>query len=120
MANTLGGVIVVGVAEDAQAKPQLPALGMEFKRGLVEQVMSKCVDNITPPIIPEIVECVNDAQELSTPKERDVSRPKHASNAVSTPSCSLASSSAPHERRVSPPCTRQSDAGADSPDGARC
>jgi hypothetical protein len=36
------------------------------------------------------------------------------------PSCSLASLSPPRERGVDPLCARQSDAGADSPDGARC
>jgi len=53
MANTLGGIIIVGVAEDNEAKPVLPVLGMEMKRGLVEQITSKCVDNISPPIVPE-------------------------------------------------------------------
>ena len=65
MANTLGGTIIIGVAEDAQARPQLPVAGMEFTRGIVEQVMSKCVDNITPPIIPDIHDCLNDASDRS-------------------------------------------------------
>ena len=63
MANTLGGTIIVGASEDAQARPQLPAAGMEFRRGFVEQVMSKCVDNIAPPIIPDIHECLDEANE---------------------------------------------------------
>lgn len=54
MANTLGGIIIMGVAEDNEAKPVLPISGMEMKRGLVEQITSKCVDNIYPPVVPEM------------------------------------------------------------------
>jgi len=61
MANTLGGVIIVGVAEDNEAKPILPVVGMEMRRGLVEQITSKCVDNIYPPIVPEAHLVTNDA-----------------------------------------------------------
>jgi hypothetical protein len=53
MANTLGGIIILGVSEDDQAKPLLPILGMDMRRGLVEQITSKCVDNIYPPVVPE-------------------------------------------------------------------
>lgn len=38
MENTLGGIIIVGVSEDDEAKPVLPLLGMEMRRGLVEQI----------------------------------------------------------------------------------
>lgn len=54
MANTLGGFIIVGVDEDKEAKPVLPITGLEFKRGLIEQITSKCVDNIYPPVLPEM------------------------------------------------------------------
>lgn len=61
MANTLGGLILIGVPEDGHAKPVLPLRGMTVDRGLVEQVMSKCVSNITPLIVPEVTECISPA-----------------------------------------------------------
>lgn len=61
MANTLGGNIIVGVAEDDEAKPVIPAAGMKMRRGLVEQITSKCVDNIQPPVVPEAHLVLNDA-----------------------------------------------------------
>lgn len=65
MANTLGGIIVVGVAEDDEAKPVLPATGMMMRRGLVEQITSKCVDNITPPVVPEAHLVRNDTGDMA-------------------------------------------------------
>jgi hypothetical protein len=59
MANTLGGLILIGVPEDGHAKPVLPMVGMAVSRGVVEQVMSKCVSNITPLVVPEVTECLN-------------------------------------------------------------
>ncbi len=64
MANTLGGIIIVGVAEDDEAKPVLPATGMTMRRGLVEQITSKCVDNINPPVVPEAHLVRNDAGDM--------------------------------------------------------
>jgi hypothetical protein len=61
MANTLGGIIIVGVAEDNEAKPVLPVTGMAMRRGLVEQITSKCVDNIYPPVVPEAQPVLNEA-----------------------------------------------------------
>jgi hypothetical protein len=45
MANTVGGLILVGVAENDHAKPALPLPGIATKRGLVEQVMSRAFDH---------------------------------------------------------------------------
>src|SRR6266849_6417511 len=58
MANTLGGIILIGVEEDKQTtKPILPLKGIEFQRGLEERIMSIILTNITPPIFPEVVVC---------------------------------------------------------------
>ena len=54
MANTIGGIILVGVDEDSETRPKLPVCGVPFKRGLPEQVMNIILSNITPPVIPEI------------------------------------------------------------------
>lgn len=53
-ANTLGGVIIVGVEEDEENKPVLPIKGILFKRGLHEKVVNIILDNISPPLFPEI------------------------------------------------------------------
>jgi len=54
MANTLGGIILLGVAEDDQTKPVFPLEGIPFQRGLSERVTNIILTNITPPIFPEI------------------------------------------------------------------
>jgi hypothetical protein len=61
MANTLGGVIIIGVAEDNESRPVVPAEGIAMAKGLVERITSICVDNIYPPIVPDTQLCVNDA-----------------------------------------------------------
>ena len=38
MANTLGGIILIGVEEDDENKPVLPLCGISFKKGLSEKV----------------------------------------------------------------------------------
>jgi len=53
-ANTFGGVILIGVEEDNESKPKLPVKGILFERGLHERVMSIILDNINPPLFPEI------------------------------------------------------------------
>lgn len=37
MANTMGGIIIIGVQEDAESKPALPVTGIDFTRGLEER-----------------------------------------------------------------------------------
>jgi predicted HTH transcriptional regulator len=54
MANTLGGIILIGVAEDKENKPIVPVKGVDFKKGLSERVMNIILTNITPPVFPEI------------------------------------------------------------------
>jgi hypothetical protein len=54
MANTLGGIVLIGVAEDTENRPVVPVKGIEFKRGLSERVINIILGNITPPFIPEV------------------------------------------------------------------
>jgi hypothetical protein len=53
-ANTLGGLILIGVEEDNENKPVLPVKGINFDRGLSERIMNIILSNITPPVFPEI------------------------------------------------------------------
>ncbi|MFH1694420.1 MAG: ATP-binding protein [Patescibacteria group bacterium] len=62
MANTLGGLIIVGVDED-DSKPKLPIEGIDYKEHLVEQVNNLILGNITPPIFPEVQICANSKKE---------------------------------------------------------
>lgn len=59
MANTLGGVIIIGVEEDNNNRPVLPLKGIDFRRGLSERVTSIILTNISPPVFPEIQVCKN-------------------------------------------------------------
>jgi len=59
MANTWGGLIVIG-AEDDDSKPRLPLKGVESKGHLREQINNIILGNITPPIFPEIQICPSD------------------------------------------------------------
>ena len=54
MAKPLGGIILLRVAEDEETKPVLLLKGIEFRRGLSEQVTDIILSNITPPVFPEI------------------------------------------------------------------
>ena len=55
-ANTFGGVILIGV-EDEDSKPKPPFEGIEYKDRLEEKVWNIIVDNIYPPMFPEIRVC---------------------------------------------------------------
>jgi len=55
MANTFGGLILIGVQEDEENKPVMPLSGIRFERGLHERVTNIILSNITPPVFPEIV-----------------------------------------------------------------
>lgn len=54
MANTLGGLVLIGIEEDEENRPTIPVKGIEFKRGLAERVINIILSNITPPFIPQI------------------------------------------------------------------
>lgn len=58
MANTLGGIILIGIEED-ENKPKLPIEGVPFERGLSERVTNIILSNITPPVFPDIQVCPN-------------------------------------------------------------
>ena len=55
-ANTFGGVILIGI-EDEDSKPKPPFEGIEHKDRLEERVWNIIVDNIYPPVFPEIRVC---------------------------------------------------------------
>lgn len=59
MANTWGGLIIVGV-EDEDSKPKLPVTGIPYEEHLRERVNNLVLGNITPPIFPEIQVCQSD------------------------------------------------------------
>lgn len=56
MANTWGGLIVIGV-KDEDSKPKLPVIGIPYKEHLREQINNIILGNITPPVFPEIQVC---------------------------------------------------------------
>ncbi len=60
MANTLGGIIIIGIAEDDENRPVIPINGISFQRGLSERVMNIILSNISPPVFPEINVCPNE------------------------------------------------------------
>jgi hypothetical protein len=58
MANTLGGVIIVGVVDDRREnKPVLPVVGMAFVPGLSDRIWDVMWGNITPPFPCEVQVC---------------------------------------------------------------
>lgn len=55
MANTSGGLILIGVEEDrTSTKPILPLIGLQVVRGLPERITNLCIANLAPPLVPEI------------------------------------------------------------------
>ena len=48
MANTYGGVILLGVSEDGQSKPISPIAGIELNGAIEDRVMNIIVGNISP------------------------------------------------------------------------
>lgn len=54
-ANTLGGMIVLGVDVDRKSnKPLWPPVGISQPKGFSERIVQLCTTNIHPPIIPTI------------------------------------------------------------------
>lgn len=53
-ANTYGGVIIIGIEQDDANKPKLPPKGIDFVRGLHEKVVQIDLDNIFPPVLPQV------------------------------------------------------------------
>ncbi len=56
MANTWGGLIIVGIDEE-DSKPKLPFVGIEYTEHIREQINNIILGNISPPIFPEIQVC---------------------------------------------------------------
>ena len=63
MANTLGGLVLIGVEEDELGKPKVPMVGLGLERGLSERVTNIVLSNVTPPVFPEIAVCPNDGND---------------------------------------------------------
>lgn len=63
MANTVGGLILIGVDEDEESKPVLPISGIEATEKLEERVTNIILDNILPPVFPEIRVCRDESKE---------------------------------------------------------
>jgi hypothetical protein len=55
-ANTFGGLIIIGVEEE-DSKPKPPFVGIKYKERLEERVWNIILDNIYPPLFPEIRVC---------------------------------------------------------------
>lgn len=55
-ANTFGGLIIIGV-EDHDSKPKPPFVGINYEDKLEERVWNIILDNIYPPLLPEIRVC---------------------------------------------------------------
>jgi len=54
-ANTLGGLILLGVDSDRLTnEPVWPPVGMPAQRGIEERIIQICQDNIYPPVGPQI------------------------------------------------------------------
>jgi hypothetical protein len=54
MANTFGGMILIGVEETATGEGILPVIGVPLEAGLRERVVKIGLDAIYPPLIPEV------------------------------------------------------------------
>jgi hypothetical protein len=59
MANTLGGVILIGVQTDTQEMPVTPIAGVPQEPRLELRVFDICESAIFPPVIPEVKACLN-------------------------------------------------------------
>ena len=81
MANTFGGLILIGVDETDAGVPQLPLKGVEVQRGLEERVLNIILDSMTPPAIPEIATCPNGTSERAIVVIR-VPQSEHAPHAL--------------------------------------
>jgi len=53
-ANTFGGMIIIGIDEDNNSKPKPPFEGIDFEPKLEDKITNIIIDNINPPIFPEI------------------------------------------------------------------
>jgi hypothetical protein len=54
MANTFGGMILIGVEETATGEGIVPVKGVPLEAGLRERVIQISLDGIYPPLVPEV------------------------------------------------------------------
>src|SRR5437763_6091198 len=54
MANTSGGLILVGVTEDRKSTKPSGVPGIPLVPGLYERVLNICISNISPILTPEV------------------------------------------------------------------
>lgn len=57
MANTYGGIILVGVEADQKKNIPINRPGIEFVKGLEEKITGICLRSIYPPVFPEVKPC---------------------------------------------------------------
>jgi hypothetical protein len=57
LGNTWGGVILVGVEADKKTNTPESIPGVALSEGLQEMIVSKCLSNISPPLVPEVRIC---------------------------------------------------------------
>ncbi|MGO9597819.1 MAG: helix-turn-helix domain-containing protein [Isosphaeraceae bacterium] len=66
-ANSLGGLIVIGIEADRVTnKPAWPPKGMKKNPGIEEQITAKCRDNIYPPLRPQISPIIENPHDSGT------------------------------------------------------
>ena len=53
-ANTYGGTILIGVDETPTGAAVLPVHGLDLRKGLRERVLQIALDNIYPPLVPDV------------------------------------------------------------------
>jgi hypothetical protein len=63
MANTYGGLIIIGIKEIKESTPHFQLTGINYVQGLTEKITSIAITNISPPIFPEIQVCNNESTE---------------------------------------------------------
>src|SRR5262249_25059601 len=61
LANTFGGVILLGVDEDDASRPKPPFDGLEFEPKIEERIWSILIEHIYPPVLPEVHVCPPEA-----------------------------------------------------------
>lgn len=81
MANTIGGIVLIGVDETDIGSPILPIEGIKTERGLEERVLNLVLDAISPPVIPEVTACSNPVGDRTVVVVR-IPQSEHAPHAL--------------------------------------